>query len=65
MKKKIQIRNPTGIQNERELWHGSDKATIALICQKGFDRSFAGRNGKEDSLNYIIISLTDPIQRSP
>ena len=45
MKRKIEIRNGRRIQNERELWHGSKSETFKLICEKGYDRGFAGRNG--------------------
>ena len=31
---------------ERELFHGTDKYGIENILQSGFDRNFAGKNGK-------------------
>ena len=31
---------------ERELFHGTDAAGIESILQSGFDRNFAGKNGK-------------------
>ena len=45
MKRKIEIRNGRRIESERELWHGSKSETFKLICEKGYDRGFAGRNG--------------------
>lgn len=55
MKKKIEIKNPRNKQNVRELWHGTDSFTITLICQKGFNRSFAGKNGKGNQ--YFLYSM--------
>ena len=31
---------------ERELFHGTDQYAIENILQNGFDRNFAGKNGK-------------------
>ena len=45
-KKKIDKQNPPGCQNERWLWHGTSPDTIDKINTQGFNRSFAGKNGK-------------------
>ena len=31
---------------ERELFHGTDKNGVESILRDGFDRNFAGKNGK-------------------
>lgn len=35
--------------NERQLFHGTDADTVPYINQHGFNRSYAGKNGKEAS----------------
>ena len=46
-KREIEKRNPKGHQNERWLWHGTSPDTLAKInTARGFDRNFAGKNGK-------------------
>ena len=44
-KKKMDKQNSLG-QNERWLWHGTSPDTIDKINTQGFNRSFAGKNGK-------------------
>ena len=36
----------TSIPVERQLWHGTDAKSVHDICQKQFNRSYAGKNGK-------------------
>ena len=45
-KKKMDKQNPLGCQNECWLWHGTSPDTIDKINTQGFNRSFAGKNGK-------------------
>ena len=45
-KKEMDKNNPQGYQNERWLWHGTSPDTFDKINTRGFDRSFAGKNGK-------------------
>ena len=59
MKEKIKIRNGRSTQNERELWHGSISQTIKLICEKGYDRGFAGKNGKVFYFLFCCIIIRD------
>jgi len=40
---------------ERELFHGTSEEDAKKICAHGFDRGFAGKNGK---FNIIVICLT-------
>lgn len=45
-KKEMDKRNPTGHQNEMQLFHGTAPDTCLKINQQGFNRSFSGKNGK-------------------
>ena len=45
-KKEMDKENPQDHQNERWLWHGTSPDTFDKINTRGFDRSFAGKNGK-------------------
>ena len=45
-KEHMERQNPKGVQNERELWHGTDIDTAQIIVKKGYDRGFVGKNGK-------------------
>jgi len=40
---------------ERELFHGTSEEDAKKICAHGFDRGFAGKNGK---FNIIVKCLT-------
>ena len=40
--------NPSGHQNEMSLFHGTSADTCLKINQQGFNRSFSGRNGKDN-----------------
>ena len=40
------LKSSTKQSNELRLFHGTDHSTAAKICTQGFDRSFAGKNGK-------------------
>lgn len=56
-KREMDKHNPIGHQNERWLWHGTSPDTLAKINTRGFDRSFAGKNGKCNvyiSIKYIL-----------
>lgn len=35
------------VTNEKLLFHGTDADSVALVNGKGFNRSYAGKNGKE------------------
>ena len=39
-------RNPANIENERKLFHGCSGDVTEKICHQGFNRNFAGKNGK-------------------
>jgi len=45
-KKDMDKHNPTGHQNEWRLFHGTPGNVCPKINQQGFNRSFAGKNGK-------------------
>ena len=49
-KKTMDQQNPSGMMNERELFHGCPGDVVAKISHQGFNRSFAGKNGM-----YITI----------
>ena len=44
-KKKLASHNPSGVQNERWLFHGTNSTAVLLINQTNFNRSFRGQNG--------------------
>ena len=57
-KKEMEKHNPKGHQNERLLWHGTSPDTLDKINTRGFDRNFAGKNGKiNDILLHYFITL--------
>ena len=57
-KREIEKRNPKGHQNERWLWHGTSPDTLAKInTARGFDRNFAGKNGKLFFHFYMYTKL--------
>ncbi|XP_062600978.1 protein mono-ADP-ribosyltransferase PARP15-like [Saccostrea cucullata] len=43
-KKLLDSQNPSGTQNERELWHGTDPKAVNSINSLGFNRSYSGMN---------------------
>ena len=45
-KKEMDKQNPKGHQNERQLFHGTSADTVPKINLQGYNRSFAGKNGK-------------------
>ena len=45
-KREMEKHNPPGYQNEQWLWHGTTPDTLDKINTRGFDRNFAGKNGK-------------------
>ena len=45
-RKKIMEKENPGIQNERRLFHGCKGDVVKNIHHQGFNRSFAGANGK-------------------
>lgn len=49
-KKSMDQQNPSNIKNERELFHGCPGDVALKISHQGFNRSFAGKNGK-----YVFI----------
>ena len=44
-KKAMDSHNPKGYQNERKLFHGCPEDVTEKISYRGFNRSFAGKNG--------------------
>ena len=44
-KKKLASHNPSGVQNERWLFHGTNSTAVPQINQTNFNRSFRGQNG--------------------
>ena len=53
-KKAMDKHNPPGHQNERRLFHGTSAVTCPKINQCGFNRSFAGKNGNSQHVDYIL-----------
>jgi len=45
-KKTMDQQNPPNTINEKELFHGCPKDVVDKISHQGFNRSFAGKNGK-------------------
>ena len=45
-KREMDKHNPQGHKNERLLWHGTQATTCEKINSQGFNRSFAGQNGR-------------------
>ena len=46
-KRSMEKLNPPNTKNESLLFHGTDANTCHKINSQGFNRSFAGKNGKE------------------
>ena len=44
-KKAIDSHNPKGYWNERKLFHGCPEDVTEKVSYRGFNRSFAGKNG--------------------
>ena len=51
-KNAIEQRNPM-TENERKLFHGCSGDVTEKICHQGFNRSFAGKNGKYLNLKLL------------
>lgn len=32
--------------NDRQLFHGTDEGTVPIVNERGFNRSYAGKNGE-------------------
>ena len=45
----------TDITVERSLWHGTSVECAQQICLRGFDRSFAGKNGKAKAMIMMLL----------
>ena len=56
-RKEMNKHNPQGHQNERLLFHGTSADTCPKINQNGFNRSFAGKNGKTIVHVYTVEPL--------
>ena len=62
-KKAMDSHNPKGYQNERKLFHGCPKDVTEKISYRGFNRSFAGKNGIYtykiciSNYTYILVCL--------
>ena len=46
--------NGPSVENERLLWHGTAPETVNIICNRGFNRSYCGKNG------MAFIAATSP-----
>ena len=44
-KKYLESHNPSGVKNERWLFHGTNSTAVPQINQTNFNRSFRGQNG--------------------
>ena len=44
-KKYLDAHNPSGVQNERWLFHGTKESSVPQINKTNFNRSFRGQNG--------------------
>lgn len=50
--KKRDMEQRNGHQNnERRLFHGTSEDTVAIINDKGFNRSYAGKNGENSNVD--------------
>ena len=47
-KKHLDSQNPSSVQNERWLFHGTKPSSITLINQTNFNRSYRGQNGMSE-----------------
>lgn len=47
--------------NEKRLFHGTNEQTIGHINNSGFNRSYAGKNGKSFNTISIKIILTEVV----
>lgn len=56
--KKSSIEDKNKMESERLLFHGTDAKTIDNVNKNGFNRSYAGKNGKlcyfRESMNYSM-----------
>ena len=50
--------NPSHIQNEKNLYHGTSEEALVEIETSGFNRSHSGKNGKS-SIPFIVASPKD------
>ena len=48
--------NPLGHQNEKKLFHGTASDVCEKINAQGFNRTFAGKNGKSPFFQYFIVT---------
>ena len=55
-KKDMDKHNPPGHQNEWKLFHGTPGNVCPKINQQGFNRSFAGKNGKGGSREWAATT---------
>jgi len=46
MRTNMNTANGASVENERLLWHGTSSDTVKVICHRGFNRSYCGKNGK-------------------
>lgn len=52
----IEKQNPSGTQNEKELWHGTPEAAVVSINFYGFNRSYCRDNSSKYSpVIYIYL----------
>ena len=45
MRDQMNHANGSDVENERLLWHGTSSDTVSIICNRGFNRSYCGKNG--------------------
>jgi len=51
--------NGPSVVNERLLWHGTVPSTVSVICNRGFNRSYCGKNGTVLLLGRITAIASD------
>ena len=56
-KKYLDSRNPSSVQNERWLFHGTKESAISHINQTNFNRSLRGQNGMSYHMYVLTIIL--------
>jgi len=49
------------VENERLLWHGTAPDTVKIICKRGFNRSYCGKNGTALSFGNILTMYDEII----
>ena len=48
LKKELEEENGINFQNERILWHGTNKEALTNIYMNGFNRGYCGKNCEQE-----------------